>query len=278
MEKHRTHNTYLAELETVLAGVKAQLIEAEHAYHIVYKSAHITEKAAEHDKKVKKQDYVKTTGYLKDLTEMSNTAYDLQLLSDKVIAMSTIASTDEKSAVDKIKVSARSIESAMEAVVALHSLAASINAKTTTEDSKSVVSRAADELNSKWCFDAAIAAEIATMSSLHASIFATESSAKFIVGNITDFQTSITALTTNITKTKSDALTNNQNSFAAYQTALKTASDSEKTLESAHLNWKSAEMANDEDNIKLGLREAQKQVIEDERKAAAAAAASNTKK
>ncbi|MFO0435561.1 MAG: hypothetical protein ACK5ZT_10000, partial [Sphingobacteriaceae bacterium] len=190
-------------------------------------------------------------------------------------AMSNIASADEKTAVAKINTSARSIESAMEAVVALHSLAASINAKTTTEDSKSVVSRAAEEVATKG-HDAAIAAEVATMSSLHASIFATESNAKFIVSNITDFQTSIAALTANITKTKSDALTNNQNAFAAYQTALKTASDNEKALESAHLDWKSAQTANDEDNIKLGLREAQKQVIEDERKAAAAAA--NTKK
>jgi hypothetical protein len=279
---HYTHNNYLKELETVLAGVKAQLIENEHAAQVDYKSKQITERASEHDKRVKKQYNAKTQHYLKDLTEMFNTSYELQLLSDKIIAMATIGGGDETTVAAKVATSARSIEAALESVQAMSSLAASINAKALTDttsknDTKSPIAKAAAEVNEKG-LEAGKAADIATMSSLHTTIFAAESNARFLVSDITDFSTAITALTTNITQTKTDAATNASNAFDALQAALKQASEDEKALEQSFLNWQSAKEANDEDNIKLGLREAQKQVIEDERKAAATAAAANQKK
>ncbi|HEY1040382.1 MAG TPA: hypothetical protein VGF30_13295 [Bacteroidia bacterium] len=268
------HNAYLKELETMLAGIKAQLIEKEDATRIDYKSKQITEKAAEHDRRAKKNYYTKASSYLKELTDTYNAVYDLQLVADKIVTMATIAGTDESTVATNIAASARSTEAALESVLAMVGLVAKIQSRAQNDgehdDHKTIVSvivKSAAELQKK-AHEAGKAAEIASMASLNLTIAAAESNALYLVNHLSDFSASISALATNISQTKADAASNAENAYTALQTALTQLNEAEKNLELSHLEWRSAQTANNEENLQLGLQEAHKLVIEDERKAA----------
>lgn len=264
MEKTINHNPYLKELETALATVKANLITDEETTQNIYNNTLITQKASEHLKSDKKKYLDKTTEYYENLAQMSETASEVKLLSQKALKMAEISSADEAAVTKNVALAARSIEAAMEALAILSSDAAAINAKAATEDSDTSISVKAKEAYLKG-MDAADAAEKATMSSLQATISAAKSNAKFINELINQFSTNVTGLDTAINSTLLNAKTTMTAAGVEYQTALATASADELNLGIAELNYKSAKEANKEDNIKLGLIEAQKMVKEEKK-------------
>lgn len=263
MEKIR-NNTYLEELETSLSTTKAALIMNEETTLNIYNNALITKDASEELKNDKKKYLDKTSAYYESLSQMSETASEVKLLSQKATKVAGISATDEESVTKDLATAARSIEAAMESLAILSSDAASINAKAATEDSNTKISDKAKEAYTKG-LEAADAAEKATMSSLQATISAAKSNAKFINDLISQFSTNIEGLDTAITTTMQNAKANMDTATTEYQTALEAASADELSLIIADLNYKSAKEANKEDAIKLGLAEAQKLVKEDKK-------------
>lgn len=258
------NNTYLKELETSLATTKAALMTDEETTHNVYNNALITQKASEELKNDKKKYLDKTSDYFENLSQMSETASEVKLLSLKATKVAGISATDEESVAKDVAAAARSIEAAMESLAILSSDAASINAKAATEDANTKISDKAKEAYAKG-LEAADAAEKATMSSLQATISAAKSNAKFINDLISQFSANIDGLDTAITTTLGNAKANMEAAAAEYQTAVEVSSTDELALIIADLNYKSAKEANKEDNIKLGLTEAQKLVKDDKK-------------
>lgn len=258
------NNTYLKELETSLATTKASLMTNEETTHNIFNNALITKEASEELKNDKKKYLDKTSAYYESLSQMSETASEVKLLSQKASKVAGIAAIDEESVAKDVAAAARSIEAAMESLAILSSDAASINAKAATEDSNTKISDKAKEAYTKG-LEAADAAEKATMSSLQATISAAKSNAKFINELIGQFSTNVISLDTAITTTLQNAKTNMDAAVTEYQTALEVASTDELNLIIADLNYKSAKEANKEDNIKLGLSEAQKMVKDDKK-------------
>src|ERR1700741_1313330 len=259
MEKHVVHNEYLAMLEKALGTIKATLIETEESTHNQQKIASITNRAAESEKRDKKKYQDKTSQHLKDMADMFKTATDVEMTSQQIVKMANTAAADENDVSSKIAKATRSIEAAMQSVLQLSALAPAIKSRATPEGEVSKIAKWTEEASAAGVA-AANAAEIASVTSLQATIFAAQSNARFITSYITDFATSSTTLNTTINTAMKTAQTNLTAATTDYLTALQTASDSESALAQAELNYESAKTANSEEHFKLGLHEAHKQV------------------
>lgn len=265
MEKH-SHNSYLKELETSLATIKATLIENEENTHNIYKNALITQKASEANKRDLKKYLDKAMACLDNMSGMNKTASEIKLLSEQTVAMAKAAANDESESAKNIATAARSLEQSMESTAILSSIAASIKTKAASEDANTKISRMAEEAYQKG-LEAATATELATMSSLESTIMAAESNARYIQDYITQFSANIVSLSQAINTTMQSAKTNADTIAANYQAALNTCSANDSALAIADLNYQSAKSANAEENIKLGLQEAYKLVKENDKKA-----------
>lgn len=258
------NNTYLKELETSLDPTDKLLIEDEETTQNIYNNALITQKASEELKKDKKKYLDKTSAYYESLSEMSGTAAEVKLLSQKASTMAGISSTGEESMAKNLATAARSIEAAMESLAILSSDAASINAKAATEDADTDISKKAKEAYNKG-LEAADAAEKATVSSLEATISAAKSNAKFINDLISQFSSNIDSLDTAISTTLENAKTNMATAATEYQTALEAANTGDLNRIIAQSNYNSAQEANKEAGIKAKLAEVQK-MLKDSKK------------
>lgn len=179
MESKVNDNPYLKELETTLAKVSATFFDNEEAAQDKFEIAGIKAKSSQHAWKAKKKHLDKTKDYYNAVTAIGEQTEALKAFVNKTAAMTKMVSLNESTVRENMADAAKSIEAAMESVAILSSGAASINAKTATEDGNTRISKIAAEAYQSG-LEAAVIAEECTTASLNASILAAKSNAGLI--------------------------------------------------------------------------------------------------